>query len=99
MKSESNDTAFSNAVWLISQGEDFTGSTLVITDSVKTYNGNPLDPVTMKLDITSEGPPVEDDILLGDVTRDGEVSIDDVQLTLKAYTERIAGNDMNLTAD
>lgn len=97
VKSESNDTAFSNAVWLISQGEDFTGSTLVITDSVKTYNGNPLDPVTMKLDITSEGPPVEDDILLGDVTGDGEVSVDDAQLTLKAYTERIAGNDMKLT--
>ena len=37
--------------------------------------------------------------LRGDVTGDGEVSVDDAQLTLKAYTERIAGNDMKLTAE
>ena len=37
--------------------------------------------------------------LYGDVTGDGEVSVDDAQLTLKAYTERIAGNDMKLTAE
>ncbi len=35
----------------------------------------------------------------GDVTGDGEVSVDDAQLTLKAYTERIAGNDMKLTPE
>ena len=35
----------------------------------------------------------------GDVNCDGEVSVDDAQLTLKAYTNRIAGNDMNLTAE
>ncbi len=35
--------------------------------------------------------------LRGDVNGDGEVSVDDAQLTLKAYTERIAGNDMKLT--
>ncbi len=35
--------------------------------------------------------------LRGDVTGDGVVSVDDAQLTLKAYTERIAGNDMKLT--
>ena len=33
------------------------------------------------------------------MTGDGEVSVDDAQLTLKAYTERIAGNDMKLTAE
>ena len=35
----------------------------------------------------------------GDVNGDGKVSVDDAQLTLKAYTERIAGNDMKLTAE
>ena len=35
--------------------------------------------------------------LRGDVTGDGKVSVDEAQLTLKAYTERIAGNDMKLT--
>ncbi len=33
------------------------------------------------------------------MTGDGEVSVDDAQLTLKAYTERIAGNNMKLTAE
>ena len=33
----------------------------------------------------------------GDVTADGLVSVDDAQLALQAYTNRIAGNDMNLT--
>ena len=36
--------------------------------------------------------------LRGDVTGDGEVSVDDAQITLKAYTNRIAGNEMGLTA-
>ena len=39
------------------------------------------------------------ELLLGDVTTDGEVGVEDAQLTLKAYTNRIAGNDMNLTAE
>lgn len=30
---------------------------------------------------------------------DGAVSVEDAQLTLKSYTERIAGNDMHLTAE
>ena len=33
------------------------------------------------------------------MTGDDTVSVDDAQLTLKAYTERIAGNDMKLTAE
>ena len=37
--------------------------------------------------------------LRGDLTGDGDVSVEDAQLTLKAYTERIAGNDMDLTAE
>ena len=37
------------------------------------------------------------DFVRGDVNSDGEVSVDDAQLTLKAYTERMAGNDMKLT--
>ncbi len=36
-------------------------------------------------------------LLRGDVNGDNIVSVDDAQLTLKAYTERIAGNDMKLT--
>ena len=31
------------------------------------------------------------------MTGDGKISTDDAQLALKAYTERIAGNDMGLT--
>ncbi len=38
-------------------------------------------------------------LLPGDLNDDGAVSVDDAQMTLKAYTERIAGNDMKLTAD
>ena len=34
--------------------------------------------------------------LLGDVNRDGEVSVDDAQITLKAYTARMVGNEMEL---
>lgn len=37
--------------------------------------------------------------MYGDLTGDRDVSVDDAQLTLKAYTERIAGNDMKLTAE
>ena len=37
--------------------------------------------------------------LRGDVNGDDTVSVDDAQLTLKAYTNRIAGNDMKLTAE
>ena len=36
--------------------------------------------------------------LLGDVDGDGKVSVEDAQLTLKAYTARIAGKDMNFDA-
>ncbi len=35
--------------------------------------------------------------LRGDADGDGSVSVNDAQLTLKAYTNRIAGNDMELT--
>ena len=38
-------------------------------------------------------------LLPGDLNDDGAVSADDAQMTLKAYTERIAGNDMKLTED
>ncbi|MBR3417064.1 MAG: dockerin type I repeat-containing protein [Oscillospiraceae bacterium] len=50
---------------------------------------------TTPIDTTSAAPAP----LRGDVTGDGQVSVDDAQLTLKAYTERIAGNDMNLTSE
>lgn len=50
---------------------------------------------TTPIDTTSAAPAP----LRGDVTGDGQVSVDDAQLTLKAYTERIAGNDMNLTPE
>ena len=93
VKSESNDTAFSNMVWLISQGEDFTGSSLVITDGVKTYNGNPLEPVTIKLDITSEGPPVEDDTRLGDVNNDELVDASDASEILVEYANTSTGGE------
>lgn len=46
--------------------------------------------------VTTSAAPVP---LRGDVNGDGEVSVDDAQLTLKAYTERIAGNNMKLTAE
>ena len=35
----------------------------------------------------------------GDVNGDGAVGVDDALIVLKAYTERIAGNDMGLTAE
>ena len=41
--------------------------------------------------------PTEPEILTGDVNGDGEVTVEDAQLTLKAYTKRIAGLDMGLT--
>lgn len=99
VKSESNDTAFSDTVWLISQGEDFTGSSLVITDGVKTYNGNPLEPFTMKLDITSEGPPVEDDVRLGDVNDDGLVDASDASEILVEYANTSTGGDSTFTGE
>ena len=45
----------------------------------------------------SEITPPEPEVLLGDINEDGEVSVEDAQLTLKAYTKRIAGLDMGLT--
>ena len=37
--------------------------------------------------------------LYGDTNLNNEISVDDAQLTLKAYTERIAGNGLNLTTE
>ena len=101
MKSENNDTAFSDTVWLISQGEDFTGSSLVITEGVKTYNGIPLEPVTMKLDITSEGPPVEEeeDTRLGDVNGDELVDASDASEILVEYANTSTGGEAAFTGD
>ena len=42
--------------------------------------------------------PAADGVLPGDLNGNQEVGVDDAQLTLKAYTERIAGKRMNLTA-
>lgn len=99
MKSESNKTEFSDTVWLISEGADFTGSSLVLTDEVLTYNGNPVEPVTMKLDITSAGPPVEieDDIIIGDVNDDGMVDSNDATAILAEYSSSSTGGERTFT--
>ena len=47
---------------------------------------------------TTTAAPAEPEVLTGDVNDDGDVSVDDAQLALKAYTKRIAGLDMGLTA-
>lgn len=41
----------------------------------------------------------EPDVLRGDVNIDNEVSVEDAQLALKSYTEKLAGNEIDLTAD
>ena len=35
--------------------------------------------------------------MTGDVNDDGEISVEDAQLALKAYTKRISGKDMELS--
>ena len=49
--------------------------------------------------ITVEVKPVstQPEPLRGDVNSDGTVSVEDAQLTLRAYTQRIAGNEMGLS--
>ena len=51
---------------------------------------------TVPVQTTTAAPP-EPEILKGDVNDDGEVGVEDAQMTLKAYTKRIAGLDMELT--
>lgn len=67
--------------------------------SIKGYDDSPAETYANEQNIpfVSLGEPPAP--LRGDMTGDGEVSVDDAQLTLKAYTERIAGNDMKLTDD
>ncbi len=59
---------------------------VVTTTAATTLTTTTTQPVT-----TVSTPPVTD-YARGNVTGDGEVSVDDAQLTLKAYTKRIAGN-------
>ncbi len=46
---------------------------------------------------TSETVPAEQTYLRGDVNNDGDVSVDDAQLTLNAYVKRMAGKATGLT--
>jgi biopolymer transport protein ExbD len=45
---------------------------------------------------TTTAPP-EPEAVTGDVNDDGEISVEDAQLALKAYTKRISGKDMELS--
>lgn len=80
---ELDDQAFSDCPKLVLRGYD--GST---TEEYATAHN---------LQFESLGAIQKSDETRGDVTDDGEVSIDDVQTALKAYTERVAGKDPGLT--
>lgn len=99
VKADNNKTAFTDTVYLISEGADFTGSSLVLTDKVLTYNGKPVEPITMKLDITSEGPPIviEDDVVMGDVNDDGMVDSNDATCILVEYSATSTGSERTFT--
>ena len=69
--------------------------------TIKGYSGSFVEEYAQQnlIPFESLGRLVTPDTIRGDVTGDGVVSVDDAQLTLKAYTERIAGNDMKLSAE
>ncbi|MBR3446424.1 MAG: leucine-rich repeat protein, partial [Oscillospiraceae bacterium] len=52
---------------------------------------------TTAVTTTADTIPTEPEVLKGDADENGEVSIADVQLALKAYTMRISGKEMGLT--
>ena len=66
----------------------------ILTWAVADSQTNSIDFYSFDLTINQSDPSAEP--LRGDVTLDSTVSVDDAQLTLKAYTERIAGNNMKL---
>ncbi len=63
----------------------------VVTTTAQTTAATTLTTTTTQPVTIVSTPPVTD-YARGDMTGDGEVSVDDAQLTLKAYTKRIAGN-------
>ena len=74
----------------------FSNDNTAYTGVIRGYDGSTAEAYAKKYEYRFESlglVPVR-----GDVTRDGIVSVEDAQLTLKAYTQRIAGNETGLTA-
>ena len=98
LQEEGNDAEASIAFTLNTRKQaSLEGASVNLTADVKSYAGIASKAMKVKLVQASEDFSPEPDILTGDVNDDGEVSVDDAQLALKAYTKRIAGLDMGLT--
>ena len=73
---------------------DLTGASVSLTAAVKSYAGVASEAETFKTTAGTESP--EPAYLRGDVNDDGEVTVDDAQLTLRAYVNSLAGLDNGL---
>ena len=76
--------------------ETITESTTIITTTSETVT-SASETQTSETTTPSETTPTEPTYMLGDVNEDGEISVDDAQLTLNAYVKIMAGRDSGLT--
>ena len=75
-----------------------TTTTKPVTTTAKPVTTTAKPVTTTEAVTTTEPVTTEPEVLLGDVDENGEVSIEDVQTALKAYTVRVSGKDHGLTA-
>ncbi|MDO4864080.1 MAG: dockerin type I domain-containing protein, partial [Ruminococcus sp.] len=99
VRSETNDTDYSDRLLLISDKENIARSELHITDGLLSYSGVAAEAVTQKIDevkaIMLEDP--EPDYVLGDVNSDGKVDAKDASLILVAYSKVSTGGEDGFT--
>ena len=97
VKSETNDTAFSERILLISDKENIAGSTLHITSGLLNYSGIPTAETVQKITEVKSEYLVDDDDSLGDVNEDGKIDAKDASLVLAAYANMSTGAEDGLT--
>ncbi|MBR6070235.1 MAG: leucine-rich repeat protein [Ruminococcus sp.] len=100
VKSETNDTKFSDRILLISDQENIAGSTLHITAGLLSYSGVAAEPVSEKITEVKDELLVDGDTdsTLGDVNEDGKIDAKDASMILVTYSKASTGADDGLTA-
>ncbi|MBR4362714.1 MAG: leucine-rich repeat protein [Ruminococcus sp.] len=97
VKSETNDTEFSDRLLLISDKENIAGSTLHITSGLLNYSGIPTSETVQKITEVKSEYLVDNDASLGDVNEDGKVDAKDASLILVYYSKMSTGGDGGFT--
>ncbi len=97
VKSETNDSGYSDTILLISDKENISGSTLHITKGLLNYSGIATTAVEQKITEVKSELLVDDDYSLGDVNEDGKVDAKDASMVLVAYAKSSTGAEHGLT--